>query len=100
MIEQRPLQLEAQDSDQRERERNPFPLQDAPAAETPASPAAPVIVYAGCVIRYLGRLWTVERVNHHPGHGPLMAISSVDDDTFELICGKGCDGPFEVVAYE
>lgn len=96
--------LGAQDSDQREPAAGGLPFspqhrlnQDAPVAETPAPPA--VIVYAGCTIRYMGRLWTVERVNQHSGHGPLIAISSVEDDTFELICGKGCDGPFEVVAW-
>jgi hypothetical protein len=91
-----PAPLGTQDSDLRQRgevSNSPSPAHVAAAAVTPAPP-----VVVGSEIRYLGRLWTVERINHHPGHGPLMAISALDDDSFELICGKGCDGPFEVLA--
>jgi hypothetical protein len=84
---------EAQGSDQREPQPHAG-SHDTPAAVTPASPT---VVYAGCRIRFLGRTWIVERVNHHAGHGPLLAISAEDDDSFELICGRGCDGPFEVL---
>jgi hypothetical protein len=86
------LELGTQDSDQREMARvTPFP----PVAVTPAPPA---LVAGISLIHYLGRDWLVERVNDHAGHGPLLAIRSLESDDIELICGWGCDGPFELLA--
>jgi hypothetical protein len=52
----------------------------------------------GSRILWLGRIWTVDRINYHPMLGDFYALTAEDDGAFELISARGCDGNFEILA--
>ena len=58
---------------------------------------SPTLVYTGCRIRFLGRTWTVDRINYHPRFGDFFALTAEDDGSYELIGARGCDGQYEVL---
>jgi hypothetical protein len=57
----------------------------------------PRVVTVGTRILYLGRTWTVDRINNHPRWGDFFALTAEDDGSYELISAVGADGNFEVL---
>jgi hypothetical protein len=51
----------------------------------------------GTQLRYMGRIWVVDRINYHPRWGDFYALTALDDGAYELISAQGADGNFEVV---